>query len=37
MSVDRSDVDADVNEADKATATQTGIEVGVTSIPTLPG
>jgi hypothetical protein len=33
MGVDRSDVDADVNEADEATSTQTGLEVDVVSIP----
>ena len=33
MGVDRSDVDADVNEAYEATSTQTGIEVGAASIP----
>ena len=32
MGEDRSDVDADVNEADEATSTQ-GFEVGVASIP----
>jgi hypothetical protein len=32
MGVDRSDVDADVNEADEATSTQTALEVDVASI-----
>ena len=37
MGVDRFGVDADVNEADEATSTQTGLEVGVASIPGAPG
>ena len=36
MGVDRSDVNEVVNEADEATSTQTGLEVGVASIPAPP-